>query len=195
MKEDRVKYLLFSIAETSDRMAFNELFSHYFPGLVSFANSIIKERQLSEEVVEDVFLKLWENRRTLTSIRNFSHYIYTAAKYASFNALKSRKRRVNEEIGDDFVLSYNHSENKILSKENLRLIEGTINSLPPKCRIIFRLIKEDGLKYEETAQLLGISVKTVECQMSIATKKLIEQLRILLPEYKSIIARKRANNF
>lgn len=192
MDNERVKYLLYSIAETSDRMAFNELFTHYFSGLVSFSASVIKDQQLSEEVVEDVFIKLWENRRTLTSIRNFSHYIYTATKYASFNALKSSKKNLYEELGDDLLLSYTNSERQILSKENINMIEDAINSLPPKCRLIFRLIKEDGLKYEETAQLLGISVKTVECQMRIAIRKLVEQLRILLPEYKRIIARKTA---
>ncbi len=192
MIENRIKYLLYSIAENSDRIAFDELFCFYFPGLVSFSNSLIKDQQLAEEVVEDVFLKLWENRRTMTTIRNFSHYIYTAAKYASFNAVKSKKRIDYEEIGDDFILGHTTPETKMISSENLDKIMAAINDLPPRCRLIFRLIKEDGLRYDEVAQLLSISVKTVESQMMIAIKRLVQSLAVLLPEYKAVILRKKA---
>lgn len=192
MVNERIKYLSYSIAENSDRLAFDELFCFYFPGLVSFANSIVKDQHLAEEVVEDVFLKLWDNRRTLTAVRNFSHYIYTAAKYASINAVKNKKRVYYEEIGDDFLLNNETAETRLISAENLKKITGEINKLPPKCRLIFRLIKEDGLRYDEVAQLLSISVKTVESQMTIAIKRLVEALRALLPEYHTIVKSKKA---
>ena len=182
----------YSIAENSDRLAFDELFYFYYQGLVSFASSIIKDRHLAEEVVEDVFLKLWDNRCTLTSVRNFSHYIYTATKYASINAVKSKKRNYFEDIGDDFLLDNETVETKLISAENLKKITNEINKLPPKCRLIFRLIKEDGLRYDEVAQLLSISVKTVESQMTIAIKRLVDALRELLPEYRSIVNKRRA---
>lgn len=192
MIENRIKSLTSSIAENSDRLAFDELFRIYFSSLVSFSNSIVKDQHLAEEVVGDIFLKLWENRRILTTIRNFSHYIYTAAKYASLNAVKEKKRVNFEEIGDDFMLSYTTPETKMISSENLDKITEVINQLPPRCRLIFRLIKEDGLRYAEVAQLLNISVKTVEAQMMIAIKKLVQTLVVMLPEYKSIIGRRRA---
>lgn len=190
MINDRIKYLSYSIAENSDRLAFDELFCFYFPGLVSFATTITKEQHVAEEVVEDVFLKLWDNRRTLTSVRNFSHYIYTATKYASINAVK--KKVCYENIGDEFLLNHDTAETRLISAENLRKITEQINKLPPKCRLIFRLIKEDGLRYEEVAQLLSISVKTVESQMTIAIKRLVESLRTILPEYHSIVKSRRA---
>lgn len=192
MIENRIKYLSYSIAENSDRIAFDELFCFYFPGLVSFANSITKDQQLSEEVVEDVFLKLWDNRRMLTSIRSFSHYIYTATKYASINAIKRKKLIDYEEIGDDFQLSNATPETKMINSENLAKITKAINDLPPRCRLIFRLIKEDGLRYSDVAQLLNISVKTVESQMMIAIKKLVQTLIVLFPEYKTIILNRKA---
>lgn len=192
MISDRIKYLSYSIAENSDRLAFDELFCFYFPGLVSFANSIVKDQHLAEEVVEDVFLKLWDNRRTLTSVRNFSHYIYTATKYASINAVKSKKRVYYEDMGDVFLLNSDTAETKLISSENLKRITEEINKLPPKCRLIFRLIKEDGLRYDEVAQLLSISVKTVESQMTIAIKRLVEALRGLFPEYHTIVKSKRS---
>ncbi len=194
MTERHKKYLVCSIAENNDQSAFEELFTFYYPGLVSFAAGILKDRQLAEEVVEDVFLKLWENRNTMVSINNFSHYIYTASKYAAINALKARKKTFEEITGDDFWLdyTYNGPEADLISNENLKEILQAINQLPPRCRLIFRLVKEEGMKYQEVAQLLQLSVKTVENQMIIAIRKIQDTLAVFLPELKKRFSKKKA---
>ncbi|HEX7755245.1 MAG TPA: RNA polymerase sigma-70 factor [Niabella sp.] len=194
MTESHKKYLVCSIAENNDQSAFEELFTFYYPGLVSFAAGILKDRQLAEEVVEDVFLKLWENRNTMVSINNFSHYIYTASKYAAINALKARKKTFEEITGDDFWLdyTYNGPEADLISNENLKEILQAINQLPPRCRLIFRLVKEEGMKYQEVAQLLQLSVKTVENQMIIAIRKIQDTLAVFLPELKKRFSKKKA---
>lgn len=181
MNDQHKKYLLYQIAENNDQTAFNELFKKYFNALVSFSSSILKDQFLAEEVVEDVFIKLWHNRRTLVAIKNFSHYIYTATKYSSINAIKNKSAIFIEDIEDVFTLTYRSPENALISNENIIEINNAINSLPPKCRLIFRLIKEEGLKYAEVAQLLQISVKTVESQMTIAMKRLSNLLKTMLP--------------
>lgn len=190
MIAERVNKLIYSIAESSDRMAFNELVEMYYAGLVSFSATITKDRQLAEEVVEDILVKMWENRRTLTTIKNFSHYMYTAAKYASISAIKNKKPYLPEEMGDDFLLHPDTPETALISKEDLQIITDTINTLPPKCRLIFRLIKEDGMKYDDVAQLLGISIKTVENQMTIAFKRLFSTLQKQFPERFQTISRR-----
>ncbi|MBZ4190197.1 RNA polymerase sigma-70 factor [Niabella sp. 3A5MI-3] len=194
MTEKRKKYLVCSVAENNDQSAFEELFVFYYPGLVSFAAGILNDRQLAEEVVEDVFLKLWENRNTLVSINNFSHYIYTASKYAAINALKARKKTIEEITGDEFLLSYTYNgpEADLISNENIKEILRAINQLPPRCRLIFRLVKEEGMKYQEVAQLLQLSVKTVENQMIIAMGKIRESLEFFLPELKKRFSTKKA---
>lgn len=192
MNEDRKRYLLLIIAENDDQAAFDELFTFYFPGLVSFASNILKDRQLAEEVVEDVFVKLWLNRKTMVSIKSPSHYIYTAVKYASITALKKRNTIFYEDYSDDMELTYSSPESVYISNENTNSINQAINQLPPKCRLIFRLIKEEGLKYEEVAQLLQLSVKTVESQMTIAIKKLTTTLQAMLPEMANQFFRKKA---
>ncbi|MFT3902023.1 MAG: RNA polymerase sigma-70 factor [Niabella sp.] len=183
---------MIAIAEHNDQAAFDELFTYYFTGLVSFASSLLKDRQLAEEVVEDVFIKLWLNRKTMVSIKNVSHYIYTATKYAAINALKAKRTVFFEDFGDDVLLTYTSPEATFISNENISLITDAINALPPKCRLIFRLIKEEGLKYEEVARLLQVSVKTVESQMTIAIKKLTQALQAMLPELTNDALQKKA---
>lgn len=192
MTEDRKKYLLMMIAENSDQRAFDELFLFYFPGLVSFAVNIVKDRQLAEEVVADVFLKLWQNRQTMVSIKSPSHYIYTAVKYTSLSAIKKKNIIFYETYDDDLELAYPNPEAAYITKENIARIAQAINQLPPRCRLIFRLIKEEGLKYEEAAQLLQLSVKTIESQMNIAIKKLAQAIREILPDIKDRKQRKKA---
>lgn len=192
MNEDRKRYLLLLIAEHDDQNALDELFNFYFPGLVSFASNILKDRQLAEEVVEDVFVKLWQNRKTMVSIKSPSHYIYTAVKYTALSALKKQNTIFYEDYSDDVELTYSSPESDYISNENIARINEAINQLPPKCRLIFRLIKEEGLKYDEVAQLLQLSVKTVESQMTIAIKKLTITIRQMLPDMAEHLFRKKA---
>ncbi|WP_346239122.1 RNA polymerase sigma factor [Niabella insulamsoli] len=191
MTEERKIHLIQAIAVYNDEFAFDELVRFYFPGLVSFASNILKDVQQAEEAVEDVFIKLWHNRTTLVSIKNFSHYIYTATKYTAISALRTRKAILYDDFSEDFPLSYDEPESAYISKENVQTITKAINSLPPKCRLIFRLIKEERMKYDEVAQLLQISVKTVESQMHIAIKKLATALQTSLPELLGSLAQKK----
>ncbi|MBO9593941.1 MAG: RNA polymerase sigma-70 factor [Niabella sp.] len=191
MTTEEIKALTELIAERNDHSAFDQLFRHYLPGLVSFANSVINDRHQSEEVVSDVFVKIWENRKTLTAIRNFSHYIYIATRHQALNYIKSRKGTGFEELGESGSLSFKTPEKSMIAKENLQKIAGAINELPSRCRLIFRLIKEEGLKYQDVATLLGLSIKTVENQMTIAMKRIVEILEESLPEYAMYYAQKK----
>lgn len=177
--------ILYRISE-SDEAAFGELFESLFPGLLSFAISILKDQHLAEEVVQDVFIKLWENRQTIDRIENISPYLYKAVRYTSIDALEKRKKFKSvsfEEVGETFTFSFGYQGSSLINKENCLKISEAISQLPAKCRLIFRLIKEDGMKYKEVAQLLDLSEKTVENQMNIAVKKLIEALKADLPEF------------
>jgi len=183
---------MIAIAEHNDQAAFEEIFTYYFPGLVSFAGNIVSDKQLAEEVVADVFLKMWQNRKTLISVRNFSHYLYTATKYTAISALRAKQSLCLEEIGDDLLLTYTTPEAGLISDENVDIITKAINSLPAKCRLIFRLVKEEGLKYNEVANLLQLSVKTVESQMTIALKRVSDALEEMLSEFSISPVRKKA---
>lgn len=190
MKFDRPD-LIKRIAEDSCPVAFNELFEHYFPGLFSYALSLVKEKHQCEEIVCDVFCKIWLNRTALPSIDHLTKYLYVSTKNTCLNFLKSRnfKHRANtiflDNVGDCFDSNFISYDQHLISSENIRKINASIQSLPPKCKLIFRLVKDENLKYADVANILGISVKGVERQMTIATKKLIEALESDLSEYSS----------
>lgn len=183
MIERKIEKLIHLIAENEDQLAFNELYKYYFPGLFSFAHSILKNKENSEEVILDIFLKLWESRKTISKIQNISAYLYTAVKYASISFLRKQKIVHWDELRDDMLYSFVSPESGLISKENIAALTTAVNGLPPRCRLIFRLIKEENFRYEEVSQLLNISIKTVEAQMYIATKKLLTALQNSMPEF------------
>ncbi|MGC4231779.1 MAG: RNA polymerase sigma-70 factor [Niabella sp.] len=185
--------IIISISENDDEQAFKELFQHFYPGLLSYACSIVKSTEDAEEVVENVFLKIWEARAQLPAIQNFSHYLYTSAKNGCINLLQKNKKFVsnNDEEIEKFTYSFQTPESDLINAENLRLILEIVNTLPPKCRLIFRLVKEEKLSYDEVAQLLNISPRTVNAQMTIALSRIVEGLKSALPEFSSFYFRKK----
>lgn len=183
MEQQETIRLLKAIGEQDDTAAFSDLYRYFFPGLVSFAHSIIKDRHFSEQSVENVFVRLWQNRKVLLTIKNISHYLYVSVKHESLNFVSRQKKIQFEELGDDFLITYANAESLKIGNENLMKIGFAINSLPPRCKLIFRLVKEERLKHSEVAQLLEISIKTVETQLSIALNKISDILQYTLPEY------------
>ncbi|MBO9618818.1 MAG: RNA polymerase sigma-70 factor [Niabella sp.] len=159
------------------------MYNHFFPGLFSFAQSIIDDKFKAEEIIEDVFVKLWESKKMLPTITNLSHYLYIAVKHGCLNAVTRRKTTEELMPSADFQYKLLSTGDFIIEKENLAKINQAIEDLPEKCRLIFRLVKSEGLKYKEVAQLLDISVKTVDAQMYIAIQKIIATLKITLPEF------------
>ena len=158
MPTTTIEKLCLQIAEFDDEVAFGELFKLYFPRLLLFAEAILKSREQAEEAVEDVFLKLWENRKVLSAINNINYYLLVAAKHRALDYLEKIKKQavigldeVEVEFGDISV----NPENALISAESVRIIQTIINDLPPRCKLIFRLVKEDGLKYREAADLLN----------------------------------------
>lgn len=185
-----IEKLVILVAEKDDHLAFNELFRHFFPGLFPFAFAIVKDRQRAEEIIHDVFLKLWENRKMLTAIENISSYLFIASKNGCMNFMRKKKVIFTNTIEEELSYTLVTPESSLISAENMHLIQEAICSLPPKCLLVFRLIKEEQLKYAEVAKLLNISVKTVETQMMIANKRIAAALLESLPEYGSNIPSK-----
>lgn len=134
----------------------------------------VKSDVLSEELVSDVFLKIWNNRKRLPEVDHLDFYFFKSIKNQAYTYLKRESRRGAEDIAsaESFRLEYAEPENLLIAKELASAVEQAIASLPGKCQMIFRLIREDGMTYKYVADLLDISPKTVENQMTIAVKKL-----------------------
>lgn len=175
LSSEEIKNLQHEIAVNGNEQAFGQLYMVFMPKLLQFAMSIIKNKELAEEIVSDVFIKLWQNKERLAEIENFKLYLYVSVKNISINYLSRHFRKnvlpVDEMDVKISSVQYN-PEQILLSSEIVNKINVAINALPPKCKVIFKLAKEDGLKYKEIAHLLNISIKTIDNQMTIAVRKI-----------------------
>jgi len=177
-KPENIRLLQQAIACFDDTQAYKQLFQLFYPSLVSFAISVIRSKELSEEIVSDVFIKIWERRHQLDKVENLSYYLFTAVKNKCLNQLTHQKTKIGLEILEvndgvfEFKSLYHDPEQKMISAETINEIQKAIQELPPRCRLIFKLIKEEGLRYKEVAELMQLSVKTIENQMALAFKKI-----------------------
>lgn len=181
MNADLLKDLVCKVALHSDQQAYKKLFHFYYARLRSFSIGFTANREASEEIVSDVFLKVWNLRTTLPGIQNFSLYLYIATKNASLNYLEKEKRNRTFSLDDvqtEFRSLYYDPEQLMISAEMFRRYAAAVQNLPPQCRLIFKLVKEDGLRYRDVAELLHLAPKTVENQMTIALRRLSEAVAL-----------------
>ncbi len=158
-----------------DGQAYKELFVLYYPRLLQFSYSFTHCKESAEEIVSDVFLKIWLRRKSIPEIENLHLYLYISTKNLSINRVLKQKREKTfslDEVKVEFESIYFNPEQLYITSEMVKRIQFAIKQLPPKCQLIFKLVKEDGLKYKQVAELLNLSVKTIESQMAIAIRKL-----------------------
>jgi RNA polymerase sigma-70 factor (family 1) len=172
--------LLHRIQFDNDETAFRQFYTDNMFRLFQFAFTFVQNREQAEEIVNDVFLRLWQNRSRISQIENISVYLYVAVKNTAANYLRQSKPR-NLEAVHHFYLSPD-PEQILITDELRKKIAAAIDGLPARCKLIFKLVKEDGLSAAEVAAILDISYKTVTTQLTIALKKLEEALRPSLPK-------------
>lgn len=179
MNETNIQDLLQKIAFEDDQQAFRVLYFQYYKRLYNLASFYVRSAEATEEVVNDTFVSIWSRRKLLTGITDFTSYIYKAVKNKSLNFLKQKNFPIHFNIDDikaeieDVTLNI---EDQMIVADFQLLIEHAVNNLPAQCRLVFKMIKEDGLPHKEVAELLNLSVRTIEYHMSIALKKLSESL-------------------
>lgn len=166
---------------SNEEQAFEILFRKYYVRLCGFANKFIANRQESEEIVQEVFLNIWKKRDQLKLDNEIRPYIFKSVQNLCYNFLEHQKVIDNYYSVIEVVYKNQTKEfdtyESILYTEFQQRVDKSIKSLPEQCRRIFQLSREDGLKYAEIAEQLGISVKTVETQMSRALSKLKTELK------------------
>lgn len=166
--------------QKGDTVAFTRLYSILFKRLYGFSFSIVKVADLAHEVVEDVLLKLWMQREKINAIQNLSVYLYVAVKNQSLNKLASKASQwLNEDFDEmtpEIAAIHNDPLRLMITKEMLAKINEAIENLLPRCKMIFKLVREDGLRYKEVAEILNISVNTIDVQMATAVKRICESL-------------------
>ncbi|MCW8813909.1 MAG: RNA polymerase sigma-70 factor [Chlorobium sp.] len=166
---------------TGNHNAFEILFKTYSQKLIYFSRRYVRDKQIAENIIQDVFLTIWQNKKNLNPTKNIQSYLFTAVKNESLKQLRhlNVENQQRENVSGLSIVELNPDET-IDQKELREELNKAINDLPDKCREIFAMSRFDQLKYSEIADILGISVKTVETQMGRALKKLREQLAHLI---------------
>ena len=173
MIENDVHELINDIALNGSRASFKRLYLLYYNRLFRLAKSFVKLDEAAEEIVDDVFLNLWTQRLKLPEISNFPGYCYTSVKNKSLSHI-SKARLSNGNLDDthlEVADSSANGEDRLMGNDMAEIVNNSLSKLSEQCRLVFKLVKEDGLKYREVADLLQLSVKTVEYHMGNALKQ------------------------
>jgi RNA polymerase sigma-70 factor (ECF subfamily) len=152
--------------------------------LINFARRFVGETETAENLVQDVFLKIWEHRAKLNPELNIKTYLYTAVRNQAFNYLRhlNVKRQSAEHLSSE-VVEIKSPDNELAQKELAESIQAAVSELPEKRRIIFSMNRFDGLTYAEIAEIQNISIKTVETQMGRALQFLRKRLAHFLTAF------------
>ena len=178
-----LKELQQHLADYEDQVSYRKIFFSFFLPLKSFSFSIIKSKELAEEIVSDALIEIWAKRKQMAGIEDLRMYLYVSVRNASLRKLQQAKKVFTfslDEVDVEFASAYENAETIMLNQELAQKIDAAIQQLPQRCKLIFKLAKEDKLKYKEIALLLNISVKTIDHQLSIAIKKIADVLHISL---------------
>lgn len=165
MNDGQINELLAKMRKFEDLKAFKTIFNHFYSKLIAVSRIYVLDEFYAEEIVSQVFIKLWESRKTIGNIDNLHGYLYVMTKRLSLNHLRDNqfnKAYTMDHLKIPATISISNPEESLLNEELVSIIEKAYNKVPPKAKIVYQMVKEDGLKYKEVALVLNISVKTVE---------------------------------
>jgi RNA polymerase sigma-70 factor (ECF subfamily) len=176
--------LLHSVSN-DERGSFEMFYNLYYEQVFRFVYYFLREKESCREVVADVFFGLWQSRKRLKEIDNINTYLYVVARNESIRFMKQNHHLSFlslEEIPVHLEKSEDASpEDKLFNQEIESLLTKTINELPEKCRVIFLMVRTEGLKPKQIAEILSIKESTVRSQMKIAIEKIMEAIKPYFP--------------
>ena len=179
-----------SLSHSTREAQFELVYKTYFKRLYAYAKVICDSQELAKDVVADFFFNLWKNQTDLQSIENLETYCFVSVKNQCVHALTKQKKgkaAVSDEVLEQAVELLNPEE-VLLEKELRQKMDHVIASLPDQCQLIFRMSREKGLKHQQIAEELGISVDTIKTQLSRAQKKLkIEVVKYYMEKHEGVL--------
>ena len=155
---------------------FLEIYRAFYGKVFTFVLSLVRSKANAQDITQNIFMKLWKNRKNLEHIKSMDDYLFILSKNACMDYFRkaSRKKEISTDVFDEFLLSriVSSPEKRIDALSDIEELRHVIDSLPSKRRDIFIMSRFDGLPNDEIASILGVSKKTVENQISLATKKI-----------------------
>jgi RNA polymerase sigma-70 factor (family 1) len=155
-----------------DQLAFKKVYDSYFNKTYAFAFHVLHSKELAEEVVQEVMLRIWQMGEGLLEVRNLEGYLKMLAKRRAIDLLRRQEleRRTTKESQVDWQEDANDTEEAITLNETRKILNTGISLLPHQQRVVYQLCHEQGLKYEQVAEQLNISPETVHSHMKRALK-------------------------
>lgn len=157
--------------------SFEALFNQWYAALCRVSFRVVRDKDVAEDLVQEVFVKFWNRREFLPKDLEPKPYLYRAVMNASFDFVESRKKIVlpdpEELLGME---AHEHADHPILHHEAQEAVNQGLEELPPACKEVFILSRYEDMSYREIAEVMDISIKTVEAQMSKALKVLRKHL-------------------
>lgn len=176
-----------ALATSEDnRSAFNMLYQVYYNKIFRFAYYFLRDKEACHDVVLDVFLSIWQSRKKLKDITNLEAYFYIITKNEAARYL-NKQQEYNQIVLNDLSIQLKDQvesppDQKLIEKEIEQLLTEIINELPEKCRIIFLMARQEGLKPKEIGEILSLSESTIRVQMKIAIEKIVAKIRPHFPD-------------
>ncbi len=169
---------LLSMLRNNKVAGLKNIYDIYYLDLFRFAFKYTHSREAAEEIIQDVFIQIWEKRQIIEITRSLKSYLFSAVKNQSINYLRSKYKKYSfTEITDKHILKQTApADEGLIGSELSVIIEESVESLPPKCKLIYKLSRDSEMSYEEIAIQLGISKRTVQTQIGIALKKIRQHL-------------------
>lgn len=160
-----------------NRKAFAFLFKTHYSGLVSYVFNLCKNKKQAEDIVQNIIFKFWNKKESFDEKKSLKGYLYRMAYNEFVDEMRRQNKRLqfHEELKHQITLSHIESDEEVKDRKRAAVLKA-IDNLPDKCRETFMLHKQNGLKYKEIAEELGISVKTVENHISKALRRIREEL-------------------
>ena len=153
-----------------NKKAFTVIYKFYRNDVYGYSISMLKTNELAEEIVQDVFLNIWKHRDRLNPDLSFKSFVFTTTRNLTLNLISkvANNRKLKEAVFYSSQKAYSTTDNKIIQADYESLKNQAIELLPPKCRIIFELSRNEDMSYKEISEKLNISLSTVKGQTSKA---------------------------